>query len=451
MAQPSKRANIWYFGQNAGLDFNNLDAEGHPSVLTDGQIKTDEGSAVISDEAGNLLFYTDGETVWNRAHEIMPNGEGLKGSFSSTQSALIVPQPGSDRLYYVFTTAAQGGIDGLNYSVVDMTESGALGDVIIKNALLYTPTTEKLTAVLHTNGRDVWVITHKWESDEFYTYLVSEEGLDETPVISATGSIHEFGGSNGNTIGQMKVSSNGNILALNISTELRTEIFNFNCNSGTLQFIKALTTVPTYDPSEVFMIYGMEISLNESYLYISESAPELYNGQKIYQVDINNEFSSVVEEVFIGGNLQKATDGRIYTVDVDQQELVAIDRPNLPADHPDFTISRISITPGFCLLGLPNFIQSYLKVADPLVEMPNVFSPNEDGVNDTFLPKAFHRIETFQLKIIDRSGALVYQTSSPEQWWDGGASATGTYYWYLQYEGVNGKSGKLKGWVQLMR
>lgn len=444
-AQPSRRANIWYFGQNAGLDFNS----GEPRVLTDGQINTDEGSAVISDENGNLLFYTDGETIWNRNHEIMPNGEDLKGSFTSTQSALIVPQPGSDRLYYVFTTAAQGNPDGFNYNVVDMTLDNGLGDVIVKNVQLYTPTTEKLTAVHHANGRDIWVITHKWESDEFYVYLVTDKGLNETPVISATGSRHEF--DTRNAIGQLKANSQGNKLGLTISENLIVEVFDFNKVTGKTIFVNNLKIIPSRPNEGALRIYGLEISNNERYIYISEDAPELFSGQKIYQIDPSSGGIQEVAEVFIGGSLQLGPDGKIYATNVDTQELVVIDRPNLPADHPDFTISRISVAPGRCLFSLPNFIKSYFEIEDPLVDMPNVFTPNKDGMNEVFEPISFEHVETFRLKIVNRAGLLLYETTSTEGWWDGGNHAAGVYYWHLYYEGINGVNKTIKGWVQLIR
>ncbi|TXI67741.1 MAG: hypothetical protein E6Q46_02540 [Flavobacterium sp.] len=68
-------ANIWYFGNKAGISFNS----GVPVPLLDGQMQADEGCATLSDANGNLLFYTNGITVWNRNHQIMPNGTGLMG------------------------------------------------------------------------------------------------------------------------------------------------------------------------------------------------------------------------------------------------------------------------------------------------------------------------------------------------------------------------------------
>ena len=131
-------ANIWYFGGGAGLYFNS----GTPIAITDGALKTMEGCATISTSSGSLLFYTDGDTVWNKQHHPMPNGTGLKGDQSSTQAAIIVPKPGSAGIYYVFTTSSYdgSGIQECRYSEIDMSLSSGLGDVTTnKNILLSTP------------------------------------------------------------------------------------------------------------------------------------------------------------------------------------------------------------------------------------------------------------------------------------------------------------------------
>src|SRR5690349_19226675 len=94
-----QEASKWYFGRFAGLDFSS----GSPEVISGGQINTLEGVATISDHSGNLLFYTDGMTVWNRFHQVMSNGTGLHGHPSSTQSAVVVPVIGDATRYYIFT------------------------------------------------------------------------------------------------------------------------------------------------------------------------------------------------------------------------------------------------------------------------------------------------------------------------------------------------------------
>ena len=59
-------ADFWYFGDYAGLDFSS----GNPEPLINGQLQNYEGCAAISDSTGNLLFYTNGVTVWNKEHQI---------------------------------------------------------------------------------------------------------------------------------------------------------------------------------------------------------------------------------------------------------------------------------------------------------------------------------------------------------------------------------------------
>ena len=103
-----KEASNWYFGFGAGIKFNPLDNS--VSSVSDGQLSTIEGCTSISDDSGNLLFYTDGSTVLNQNHRIMLNGTGLIGDSSSTQSAIIVPKPNDPNIYYIFTVDNQKNV-----------------------------------------------------------------------------------------------------------------------------------------------------------------------------------------------------------------------------------------------------------------------------------------------------------------------------------------------------
>src|SRR6188768_434859 len=142
-ASAQHEADKWFFGTFAGLDFFN----GSPVVLSGSAMATNEGCATISDNNGNLLFYTDGITVWNKTHQVMPNGTGLMGGISSTQSSICIPLPGSTTIYYLFTVDEVGGPNGFRYSIVDMSLQSGLGDVTTKNTLIQNTMTEKLTAV----------------------------------------------------------------------------------------------------------------------------------------------------------------------------------------------------------------------------------------------------------------------------------------------------------------
>lgn len=117
-----KEGNIWYFGLNAGLDFNS----GVLVALTDSQMSTEEGCASISDCDGLLLFYTDGITVWNKNHQVMGNGTDLNGNISTAQGATIIQKPGSSTIFYIFTIDAELGSKGFCYSEVDVSLAGGL-------------------------------------------------------------------------------------------------------------------------------------------------------------------------------------------------------------------------------------------------------------------------------------------------------------------------------------
>src|SRR6185436_11373003 len=80
----------WFFGYSDGLDFSSGTA-----VLDTGSLNTAEGCAAVSDSSGSLLFYTDGLTVYDKNHTQLPNGTGLFGHPSSSQSSIIVKLPGS--------------------------------------------------------------------------------------------------------------------------------------------------------------------------------------------------------------------------------------------------------------------------------------------------------------------------------------------------------------------
>jgi hypothetical protein len=93
----AQKAAIWYFGKCwSRFQFR------IPVTLTDGKLTNKRGCATISDKDGKLLFYTDGSFVYKN-HKIMANGYGLLGNRSSTQSAIIVPQPRNPYVYYIFT------------------------------------------------------------------------------------------------------------------------------------------------------------------------------------------------------------------------------------------------------------------------------------------------------------------------------------------------------------
>lgn len=90
-----------------------------------------------------------------------------------------------------------------------------------------------------------------------------------------------------------------------------------------------------------------------------------------------------------------------------------------------------------------------------VIRVPNVFTPNNDRVNDRFSIFT-ENISEFHLSIFDRWGILVMESGDPKQEWDGttnsgGDAADGTYFYVLIAKGGNNKDYNEKGTVSLFR
>jgi len=351
-------ANFWYFGVNAGLDFNG----GAPVPVTNGQMNQLEGCSSISNTAGNLLFYTDGIQVWNSSHVQMPNGFGLTGHNSATQSALIVQKPGSSTVYYIFTVTASGLPNGLRYSEVDMTLNAGLGDVTAnKNILLNTPTCEKITGIRHCNNQDVWVVSHDWNSNAFRTYLVTAAGVNPVAVITNIGVVASSAFFN-NSFGQLKGSPDGKKIAYAKSFQSIFELFDFNNSTGTLSNAILLSS---FLPA--CCAYGVEFSLDATKLYGSDgSSGSPYN---VYQFDlcagsnaaIANSGILIATSSSTAGSLQLGPDQKIYLARAGDSWLGVINNPNTLGVGCNYVNNGVSLAGKVNAYGLPNFPSYYFR------------------------------------------------------------------------------------------
>jgi outer membrane protein OmpA-like peptidoglycan-associated protein len=355
LAVAQKEANIWYFGKKAGVDFST----GQPVALTDGALETEEGCVTIADKQGKLLFYTDGITVRNRNHQAMPNGKDLKGHPSSTQSGVVIRKPKSPNLYYLFTVIDIGREEGLRYSIIDITLQNGLGDIATtKDVQIKASVTEKLTAVKHRNGVDMWVLVHEWNSDKFLAYLVTERGISTTPIESVVGTAHK--GNSVNSQGYMKLSPDGTGLALAIEDDNLVELFDFNNETGTV-------SIPiTFKLDTGSFPYGIEFSPNGSLLYVSAAGTG-----KIFQYNLQagSEAKIQVSKTEVGsspnrewiGALQIAPDGKIYFPIYNKPFLGVIERPNEIGLKCGYKNNAVGLEGRNAQLGLPTFAQSFFE------------------------------------------------------------------------------------------
>jgi hypothetical protein len=342
----SQQGNNWYFGKRAGITFNT----NPPSALPASQMDTNEGCAVISDNNGRLLFYTDGATVWNRNHRIMLNGSGLKGHASSSNSATIVPQPGSNTIYYIFTAGELGtNNDGYYYSELDMSLDGGMGGITnSKNILLYHSASEKLTAVRHSNGIDAWVITRMFGNLEWRVFKVDCNGVNATPVVSFSNDPNALLA--GSTTGCLKASPDGTKIVAGHAGNDIWEILQFNAATG------ALTNNMLF-PSAI--PYGVEFSPDSKLVYIAEFA----SGIDQYNISTYNATAIAASQTFIGimqgflGALQLGPDNKIYCNGWQESFLGVINNPNVQGAGCGFNNHQVDLTAGTnCILGLPVYL-----------------------------------------------------------------------------------------------
>ncbi len=340
----------WFFGENAGLDFST----GAPVAVAGGKINSVEGVSSVTDTNGQLLFYTNGETVYTGRHTVMANGSGLAGSFSSSQSALIIPFVDDPNRYYVFTVVDEGKAAGLCYSVVSMVDTDeGYGIVEEKNIQMVTPVEEKLTAVQHCNGRDIWVITRGYLSDAYYSFLITGSGVNRQPVISRTGHIE------GETRydGCLKVSPDGN----RIATAYRggkLELCDFDNFSGVVSNPRDLSV------NGAEWSYGVEFSPDSRFLYTAGWSPDF---SRLFQFDVSADAAQAIiasQQIIaessreIWGTLQVGPDQRIYLAVRHRPYLSLINFPSLPGQACSFRHGAVRLT-GNSQLGLPASVQSY--------------------------------------------------------------------------------------------
>ncbi len=415
-----REATIWHFGNQAGVTF----ASGSPIAVSNSSLSSYEACASISTSTGNLVMYSNGENVWNANNQLMPNGTNLGGHTSASQGALLLKHPGNSSQYFIFIVDAIDNnlVGGLRYSLVDMSLRGGLGDVVAgsKSIRLPTPTltgkvTEKLTAGLHSNGRDYWIVVHGWQSNTFYSFLLSADGISATPVISTVGPVHTGGGSffgAANAVGYMRISPLGTHLAL-AQRDRQFELYSFNNSTGS---VSNYVSLPAYGDHYC----GIEFSPDNSRLYTSTYVDGGY-ASTIYQYNllagsstaISNSQQTIANLSGLSVVLQVGPDRKIYIAPFNTPFLHAINSPNSLGTACGLTLNTVSLGQRIAQVGLPNFPNAFAsqplstasqKLAEQVAVYPN---PTQDVVW-VRLPATLHK-QSSEVAVFDALGQKVLQ------------------------------------------
>ncbi|KYG72499.1 T9SS type B sorting domain-containing protein [Roseivirga echinicomitans] len=426
-------ANIWYFGNGAGMDFNEVDGLPAPprSITSPHAMDAPEGTSTISDANGQVLFYTNGTTVWNADNGVMPNGTGIGGDSTSTQSVVIIPFEDDETLFYVFTTEEVYGDNTfmLKYSVVDLKEDNGLGAVISKDNILFTKSTEKLIAL--EGGGGYWLMAHEYGTNTFRAYPITNQGIGQ-PVLSSVGSIHSLNDASSGQAG-MKFSGDGSRIAVALieGSEDYVELFSFDGGTGEVTDLLYQIDISEGGPNLNDQLYDVHFSPGGLKLFATMNnrnggAP----GGRIleYRIDTaSTEATRLASKTNIAssatitvnyGAIQTGPDGQLYVAmeisgnPAGTAFIGSINANEDTASFSSFNQMQVPLTTGNSRLGLPNFVQNNVN---PPME-PSMSAPDSTCVEERIELSGVGTsdIDEFLWTIIDEANLTVFSASGQD-------------------------------------
>ncbi|PZX60347.1 CHU domain-containing protein [Algoriphagus ratkowskyi] len=386
--------NIWYFGDGAGLDFNpdpdDPDAPTPRPIASRHPQNIPAGTTTISSQDGEVLFFTDGQSVWDLNGNLMANGDDIGGDNGSSQAVLAVPVPQEETLFYLFTSQLSvNGTHEAKFSLVDIKAENptGVGNVVTKDNFLFSPSTEH-TAALDA-GDTTWVMYHELGNNTFRAYPVSANGIG-SPILSSVGSNHSYGSG----AGTMKFNSDGDKVAVTISEGgcNKLEIFDFDSDTGQMSEYALIDLGCDGD------VYGLEFSEDGERVLVSYRNGGPGIEEFIIKANENNDASSAVcptcfngastrsqiESCIIStkkqisdtagkdlGALQIGPNGQIYVAVVGDNRIGQINVGSGCNSQSSFTQEGVDAMPGTSNLGLPSFVQnSGSSIPEPSLTAP---------------------------------------------------------------------------------
>ena len=363
----------WYFGKNAGLNF----ANGGVNVYTNGGMYTPAGCSSISDVNGDLMFYSNGSTIWNKNHQIMDNGDNLDGELEGVQTSIIIPKPDDPSTYYIFYTRENTVntpsvmVAGIYYSEIRFTTQNPLGIVTLKNERISNTAISRLAAIYHyeTNTYkligitkpNIPIIVNGQELFVFKIFEIGATGIDINPTIIT---INEPIG----TIGAMKLSPNGEHLAIANYENMKIFTYKYDIGLNTITYYKTIPSVPAFG---LFLNpYGLEFSQDSNMLYYTGSAGQA-GATYIVQIqfsELDNPFD-IPDFYFFeeprAKSLQLARNGKIYVAKGNYSSpfsrISVINKPEKQGVDCMFQNNAIQFSPASSTEGLPIFVASSLR------------------------------------------------------------------------------------------
>ncbi len=363
--------NQWRFGNHAGMDFNYS-----PPISVSGSVNGYVDAVSVSDSLGNLLFYSDGGSVWNRNNQLMPNGSGLFAYTYCDQSLYSVKSLINPDHYFLFYIPNYGYSpfvnQGLYYSIIDMTLNNGLGDVVIGMKNIPVSGGENVASWIsgtrHRNNEDAWLVVRNVNPNVYLAYKINTSGISTTPVISPS-LVNTTSFPPACYGGVLKISQDGNKIITCYPRDTINELCNFNNETGVVSPL--FKFCPKYR-NEYWGVRSAEFSRDSKFLYVdplwlygvSPSIPKSlviqYNATLIDSAQfMQNEI--IVDSLFSVScyGIQLGPDDKIYAPLWMLDSVGVIHNPELLGTGCNYQKYAIGLNGNICISLLPQFLQKY--------------------------------------------------------------------------------------------
>jgi gliding motility-associated-like protein len=261
-----KYNNTWVFGSKAGINFNTNPASSYPGS----NMSAYRSASSVSDPVtGQLLFYTNGNSFWNRFGEMIDSSQ----QGSSVMDVLILPLKQFRNRFIVFNLSS--------YFIIDMQARNGRGVILETRPFVPKNQANRMTAVRHCLSDSYWLISV--DRLQFYAYLVHPDGRIDAPVISPNNSLAPV-----DFLGDFVSSNNGEKLAITYYSADNNDkdlfypprMFEFDKRCG---FVSQGAVQLPMD-KEWDMPHGVAFSPDDRLIYIAYG----YQESQLAQYEVNN-------------------------------------------------------------------------------------------------------------------------------------------------------------------
>ena len=447
--------NIWAIGYHNGLNFNT-----NPPTFIESNVYTETGSASVSDENGNVMFYSDGHNVWDANGDVMPNGSDIlgNGSYSfnnggknggASQGVLIAQKTDNPNQYYLFVITSIPDrtwgfpqdipLGKIWYSVIDMQLNGGLGDVIPtqKNIVLDEDISAAVT-IVQGDGNYYWLITHSLQK-EFKVYRVDNNGIH--PPTTYTSLI------SGEFSACITLSPDKTKITHTVSSEHYDpnnptfnflEIGNFDKTTGSITNMQKIETVTG-------LVEGVTSAGIQSVAF-SPNGQVLYLGtvvrNQILQFDISAfpDKQAIEQSKFIiteegSGDVRSAPNGKIYLKEVytsanagtgehEMKGISIIHNPDVLGIGCNFESSALAL-PSWAVNNTPSNVSRYKGIGQDAVVLKSNLNTDEHNLENNVsvypnpvsnnLQIQFKQLGEYRITITDITGKTIKNVSFQQQ------------------------------------